>query len=74
MQCSLGLKPPDAAHLATALISNVDEMHTFDTKLLSLDGKLDKADGTKLKICKPGPFSSAPLLDLLDRGQSPLGE
>ena len=50
-----GLKPPDAIHLATAAISGVEEMHTFDTKLLALDEVVDKSDGTKLKICKPDP-------------------
>lgn len=47
------LKPPDASHLAAAAVASVDEMHTFDDKLLALDGKIDKADGTKLRICKP---------------------
>lgn len=47
------LKPPDASHLAAAAIASVNEMHTFDDKLLALDGKIDKADGTKLRICKP---------------------
>jgi predicted nucleic acid-binding protein len=59
-----GLKPPDAIHLATALIANAEELHTFDTKLLSLDGRLVKADGTPLKICRPGFGGEAlPLLD-----------
>jgi hypothetical protein len=61
-----GLKPPDAVHIATACISGVDEMHTFDDRLLGMDGIIDKSDGTKLKICKPdagGP--PAPLLDTL---------
>lgn len=49
-----GLRPVDATHLATALIANVDELHTFDDKLLKLDQKLTKADGSVLKICKPG--------------------
>jgi predicted nucleic acid-binding protein len=32
------LKPPDAVHLATAAISpGVEEMHTFDDRLLKLD-------------------------------------
>jgi hypothetical protein len=47
------LKPPDASHLAAATIASVSEMHTFDDKLLALNGKIDKADGTKLRICKP---------------------
>jgi len=48
-----GLKPADATHLATALIANVDELNTFDDRLLKLDGLLLKRDGTILRICKP---------------------
>ena len=63
---SKGLRPPDATHLATAAVSSVEEMHTFDDHLLKLDGKIDKADGTKLKICKPDPGGPpAPLLDAM---------
>jgi hypothetical protein len=59
------LKPADASHLAAALVSNVDEMHTFDVRLLALDEKLDKLDGTKLKICKPSEGGPAlPLLEI----------
>ena len=58
------LKPPDAVHLATAAIANAEEMHTFDDKLLALDLHIDKADGTKLKIKKPGIADTpAPLLE-----------
>lgn len=67
MLAGLGLKPPDAIHLATALIANADEMHTFDDKLLGLDAKLFKADGTALKICKPG--HGGPPLPLLDEAK-----
>jgi hypothetical protein len=28
-------------------------MHTFDDRLIKLDGLIGKADGTKLKICRP---------------------
>jgi predicted nucleic acid-binding protein len=63
MLAGLGLKPPDATHLATALMANADELHTFDEKLLGLDEKLMKADGTPLKICKPG--HGGPALPLL---------
>ena len=59
-----GLKPPDAAHLAAAIVACVDEMHTFDAALLALNGKLDKADGTKLRICKPS--MGGPQLPLLE--------
>lgn len=63
MQAGHGLKPPDASHIATALISSVEEMHTFDAKLLALSGSIEKPDGTKLKICKPAPLggNTAPL-------------
>lgn len=57
------LKPPDAAHLATAAISNVDEMHTFDGRLLDLDGRIKKPNGESLKICKPDHGTPMPLLD-----------
>ncbi len=60
------LKPADACHLASAVIANAEEMHTFDDKLLALDGKIEKLDGTKLKICKPDPGGRpAPLLEAI---------
>ena len=62
-----GLKPPDASHVATAAISNANEMHTFDKKLLDLDGLVTKADGTKLKICKPDVGDLPPLLQVTTR-------
>jgi predicted nucleic acid-binding protein len=47
-------KPIDGAQLATALLMNVDEMHTFEEEdLLHLDGKCTRQDGKPLKICKP---------------------
>src|SRR4029077_3085237 len=55
-----GLKPPDAVYVATALIANADELHTFDDKLLGLDKQLTKRDGTILRICKPA-FGGDPL-------------
>lgn len=66
------LKPPDAVHIATALVSpGVEEMHTFDDRILALDGTLDKVDGTKLKICKPDAGApSAPLLEAM-HGEKP---
>lgn len=63
-----GLKPPDAIHVASALISGADAMHTFDEKLLKLDGTIDTPDGTKLTICKPDIAKTpAPLLTALER-------
>lgn len=61
-----GVRPPDAVHLATAIVANVDEMHTFDDKLLALDEKLVKRDGNALKICKPAHGGKPmPLLDAI---------
>lgn len=50
-----GLKKcPDAIHLASALRSSVDEMHTYDGKdLLVLDDKYRCRDGRILTICRP---------------------
>ncbi len=63
-----GLKPPDVIHLATACIANVDEFHTFDDRLLALDGVIDRLDGTRLVIKKPAvPAPPAPLLDEIER-------
>ena len=65
-----GLKPPDAVHLATACVANVEEFHTFDHRLLALDRQIDKADGTRLIITKPTvPAPPAPLLDEIERGR-----
>lgn len=56
-------KPADAIHLATAAISNVDELHTFDQdNLIPLSGKVLRADGVPLVICLP-PQDLAPLFD-----------
>jgi predicted nucleic acid-binding protein len=64
-----GLKPPDAIHLATACIANVSEFHTFDDRLLGLDGAIDRLDGIRLVIKKPVvPAPPAPLLDEIERG------
>jgi predicted nucleic acid-binding protein len=73
------LKPADAAHLATALVSpGIEEFHTFDGRLIDLNGLLEKSDGTKLKICKPAPgVPPAPLLEAMrGKGQpeAPNGE
>jgi hypothetical protein len=65
-----GLKPPDAIHLATACIANVGEFHTFDDRLLALDGVIDRLDGTRLIIKKPAvPAPPAPILDEIERGR-----
>ncbi len=45
-------KPPDAVHLGTAIISNVDQLHTYDDDDL-LDLPVTRADGRRLRVCKP---------------------
>lgn len=50
---SQGLRPKDAIHAATASLSNVDELNTYDDDLLSLDGKIRRSDGKPLRILKP---------------------
>ncbi|HTV91501.1 MAG TPA: type II toxin-antitoxin system VapC family toxin [Verrucomicrobiae bacterium] len=50
-------QPQDGVHLATAVWYNLDEFHTFDGALLSLDRLLTRRDGAKLPIVRP---SSAP--------------
>ena len=45
-------KPQDGIHVATCLLENLDELHTFDREdLLRLD--IDRCDRSKLKICAP---------------------
>ena len=43
------LKPKDAVHAASALITKVDALHTFDEALLKLNGRIEL-----LKISRPG--------------------
>jgi predicted nucleic acid-binding protein len=53
-------KPQDGIHIATALLNNIDELHTYDREnLLGLSGKIDRMDGKSLKICHP-PMRPAP--------------
>jgi len=57
-----GLKPPDAIHLATACVANVDEFHTFDDRLLALNSAIDRLDGTRIghqKARRPSPTGAA---------------
>lgn len=56
-------KPTDAVHLATAILVNADEMHTYDASdLLGLSGKVARQDGEMLTICIP--YVEQPELDL----------
>ena len=59
IQVSLSnLKPPDAIHLSSAQRASVSELHTFDKRILDLDGQLAGSTGQKIKICKPTAGSS----------------
>ena len=49
-QSDLQIKTPDAIHLATAILTKADELHTFDENLLRLN---DNVAGHELRICKP---------------------
>jgi predicted nucleic acid-binding protein len=54
-------KPQDGIHLATALLNNLDELHTYDREnLLGLSGLIGRKDDEKLKICHP-PQRPAPV-------------
>jgi hypothetical protein len=55
---------------SVGLPGGFNEMHTSDGVLLDLDGKIDKADGTKLKICKPQIGGPTPLFGLFDSENS----
>lgn len=47
-------KPNDGIHLASAVINNLDEFHSFDgDDLLVLAGKVMRQDGQPLLICEP---------------------
>ena len=54
------VKPQDGIHVATSLLNNVDQLHTYDREnLLGLSGVIDRKDGAKLQICHP-PERPAP--------------
>ena len=57
-----GLKPADAVHVASAVLGQVSELHTFDDKLLRLDGEVARIDGGKLRICTPDVGGTPPPL------------
>jgi predicted nucleic acid-binding protein len=47
-------KPNDGIHLATAVLWNLDEFHTFDRDdLLRLNGSVKKQNGSNILICEP---------------------
>ena len=47
-------KPQDAVHVASCLLANLDELHTFDGRdLKKFNGTFPRLDKIKLKICDP---------------------
>jgi predicted nucleic acid-binding protein len=55
-------KPNDGIHLASAVVNNIDEFHSFDQDdLLVLAGNVNRADGSILKMCKPYLMPETPL-------------
>lgn len=71
-------KPQDAIHVASCLLHNIDELHTFDREdLLALSGELERFDRRKLIICQPPYPPVDPQADLFprspddDSGQEP---
>jgi predicted nucleic acid-binding protein len=54
------VKPQDGIHLATALLNNIDELHTYDREnLIGLTSMIERRDGVKLRIGPP-PSRPAP--------------
>ena len=64
-----GLKPPDAVHLASALVWNIPMFQTFDAKLLNLNNLLTSADGNMLEVMRPSEeVPTPPMLDKMRSG------
>jgi hypothetical protein len=73
-------KPPDAIHLATAVLNNLFEFHTFDgTNLLPLNGEVNRSDGVALTISFPpeppvDPQGSLDLQQVQEEDAAPAGQ
>jgi len=64
-------KPNDGIHLASAVLHNLDEFHTFDNEnILPLNGQIKRQDNKLLTICKPLPRPLPPQMAL---GLAPRG-
>ena len=47
-------KPQDAVHVASCLVNNICELHTFDHKnLIPFNGRLECKNKNRLTICEP---------------------
>jgi predicted nucleic acid-binding protein len=72
------MKPQDAVHLASAVVHNLDELHTFDGEnLTKLNGAVVRKDGQALLIGPPViPVPEEPpptLFDTIDAEGEPPG-
>lgn len=68
-------KPADAIHLATAVVYDLDEFHTFDEdNLIVLNGSVKNAGGRDLKICLPTEDLGGPLFESSASTIDPDGE
>lgn len=47
------IKPKDAAHMASAALSNVSVMHTYDGDLIKASGRIMMANGAPLVVARP---------------------
>lgn len=64
----LGVKPPDAVHIASALVWSIPIFQTFDVRLLALNGLLTMTDGNMLQIMRPTDEVPKPgLLQAMER-------
>ena len=55
------IETPDAIHIATAIVSKAKQLHTFDDKILRLNGK-DEVEGLVITACDmPGANWLLPL-------------
>jgi hypothetical protein len=64
-------KPQDAIHVASCLLNNIDQLHTFDGEdLLGFDGQLARVDRAKLTICKPPKRPENPQAEMFKDGDS----
>lgn len=65
-------KPQDSVHVASCILENIDELHTFDREdLLHLDGEIVRADKQKLRICMPPYPPSGDQMEMFDDEQDP---
>lgn len=65
-------KPQDAIHVASCLLNNIDELHTFDDEnLIRFDGQLPRWDKLKLRICPPPERPENPQAEMFDEGGDP---